>query len=236
MGLNMSMPKDIISRALSEGRNFLLEPEAKLLCAYYGIPVTKFKIARNLDEAKRFASEIGYPVVLKIVSPDVLHKTDVGAVIVNIKNEEELVRAYNTIMENVKKHKPNARIIGMIVQEFVPQSLEVIVGVSKDPQFGHAIMFGLGGIFVEVLKDVTFRILPITDKEAREMLREVKGYPLLKGYRGREPLDEDAIVDIMIKVSKMIEENPMISQLDLNPIIVYTKGAKVVDARIILET
>ncbi len=230
----MKEARAIIETALKEGRNFLLEPEAKELCSLYGISVTRFGVASNLDEAKRLAKEIGYPIVLKIVSPDILHKTDVGGVVINIKDEQELEVAYNKILANVCKHKPNARIAGILVQEFAPPATEVIIGVAKDPQFGHAIMFGLGGVFVEVLKDVTFRILPIEETDAREMIREIKGYPLLKGYRGTEPTDEDALVQMMLSVSRLIEENPDIEQLDLNPVLAYSKGAKVVDARVII--
>ncbi|MCD6154467.1 MAG: acetate--CoA ligase family protein [Candidatus Verstraetearchaeota archaeon] len=231
----MKNAEHIIEKALKENRKFLLESESKDICKLYGIPVTKFKVAENLEEALEYAEEIGYPVVFKIVSPDIIHKSDVGGVIINIKNREDAEKAYHKIIENVKKNKPDARIKGIFVQEMAPEGLEVIVGAIKDPQFGPAIMFGLGGIFVEILKDVTFRIAPITRKDAEEMLREIRGYPLLKGFRGSPPSDEEAIIDIMMKVSKLIVDLPQINQLDLNPIFVYEKGAKVVDARIILE-
>ena len=230
----MVLGEDIIQRALKEGRNFLLEPEAKKLCELYGIPVAKSIVAKNLDEALKIANKIGYPVVLKIVSPDILHKTDIGGVKINIKNDDELIKAYNEIMANVKKHAPKAHIVGMLIQEFVPPSVEVIIGVAKDPQFGHAIMFGLGGIFVEVLKDVTFRVLPITRLDAEEMLSEIKGRPILEGARGGKPLDKEAIINMMLSVSRMIENLPIIEQLDLNPILVFEKGAKVIDARVII--
>jgi acetyl-CoA synthetase (ADP-forming) len=225
----------IIENALREGRKYLMEHEAKSICQQYGMSVTRFKVAKDLNEALKYAEEIGYPVVFKIVSPDIIHKSDVGGVIVNIKNEEEAKNAYKKIMENVAKNKPNAKIIGILVQEMAPAGLEVIVGAIKDPQFGHTIMFGLGGIFVEILKDVTFRIAPLTMEDAMEMIREIKGYPLLKGYRGQPPADENAIIDTIMKTSKLLIDLPQISQLDLNPIFVYEKGAKIVDARIILE-
>ncbi len=231
----MDRVKEIFRRALNENRKYLLESEAKEVCALYGIPVTKFKVARNEEEAIKFANEIGYPVVFKIVSPDIIHKTDVGGVILNIKNDEEAVKAYKQIMDNVKKRVPNARILGVFVQEMTPEGTEVIVGAIKDPQFGPTIMFGLGGIFVEILKDVTFRIAPVTKEEAEEMIREIKGYPILKGYRGKPPCDENAVIDIILKVSKLVTDHTEINQLDLNPIFVYEKGAKVIDARIILE-
>jgi acetyl-CoA synthetase (ADP-forming) len=231
----MGSVKGIFKKALEDGRKFLLEPEAKTVCLSYGIPVTKFEIASSEDEAVKFADEIGYPVVLKIVSPDIIHKSDVGGVMVNVKDAREVRYAYNQILKNVKKHKADAKIVGMLVQEMAPSSTEVIVGAIKDPQFGPALMFGLGGIFVEILKDVTFRVAPITGDEAREMITEVKAYPLLKGYRNSPPADIDAIVKILLSTSRLVMENQEIKELDLNPIMVYEKGAKTVDARIILE-
>jgi len=225
----------IFRNAREEGRNYLLEPEAKTICREYGIPVTKFKVAKNVDEAAKFAEEMGYPVVLKIVSPDVIHKFDVGGVILDLNSAQEVKDAYKKILENVKKHKIDTKIIGILVQEMAPQSTEVIVGATKDPQFGPALMFGLGGIFVEVLKDVTFRIAPITRQDAQEMVTEVKAYPILKGYRGQPSVDIGAIVDILLKTSRLVMDHLEIKELDLNPIMVYKKGAKTVDARIILE-
>lgn len=225
----------LFSQARKEGRKSLLETEAKAVCIEYGIPVTKFELAKSEAQAVKFAEKIGYPVVLKIVSPDVVHKSDVGGVAVNLKDSKSVREAYRQILKNVKKHNAKAKIVGVLVQEMAPQSTEVIVGVTKDPQFGPAIMFGLGGIFVEVLKDVTFRIAPITKDEAREMITEVKAYPLLKGYRNSPPVDIAAIVGILLKTSKLAMEHQEIKELDLNPVMVYEKGAKTVDARIILE-
>ena len=231
----MNTKSEIFSRVRKEGRKFLLEPEAKTVCRDYGIPVTNFRIAENETEAVEFAKDIGYPVVLKIVSPEIIHKSDVGGVIINLKDSRDVQNAYKQIMDNVQKHKPNAKIIGMLVQEMAPSSTEVIVGATKDPQFGPAIMFGLGGIFVEVLRDVTFRIAPVTEDEAREMITEVRAYPLLKGYRNTPPADIDAIVKILLNTSRLVTDHEEIKELDLNPIMVYEKGAKTVDARIILE-
>lgn len=225
----------IIAKAIKEGRRNLLETEAKAICTEYGIPITKFKLAKNESEAVKFADAVGYPVVLKIVSPDIIHKSDVGGVLVDLKNARDVRNGYIKIMKNVKRHNEKARIVGILVQEMAPPSTEVIVGMTKDPQFGQALMFGLGGIFVEVLKDVTFRIAPITADEACEMINEVKAYPLLKGYRGTPPADIEAISKILLSTSKLVMEHDEIKELDLNPIIVYRKGAKTVDARIILE-
>ncbi|RLI43018.1 acetyl-CoA synthetase [Candidatus Bathyarchaeota archaeon] len=231
----MDTASEIFSKVREEGRKFLLEPEAKSICKEYGIPVTDFRIARNEAEAVSFADEMGYPVVLKIISPDVIHKSDVGGVIIDLKTAEDVRNAYKQIMENIKNHKPNAKIVGMLVQEMAPSSTEIIVGAIKDPQFGPALMFGLGGIFVEVLKDVTFRIAPLTRDEAEEMIKEVRAYPLLKGYRNTPPADIEAIVNILLNTSRLVMEHQEIKELDLNPIMVYEKGAKTVDARIILE-
>ena len=231
----MGKVSQIFEEARKGGRAYLLEPEAKAVCMEYGIPVTKFRVAKDTEEAMRFAKETGYPVVLKIVSPDIIHKFDVGGVVLNLKNSEEVKDACNRILMNVKKRKPDAKIVGILVQEMIPPSTEIIIGATKDPQFGPALMFGLGGIFVEVLKDVSFRIAPITRSDAQEMITEVKGYPILKGYRGQPPADINAIVEILLNTSRLVMDHPEIKELDLNPILVYEKGAKTVDARIILE-
>lgn len=232
----MSTVSKIFDKVKKEGRKFLLESEAKTVCREYGIPVTDFKVAKNGTEAVEFAQKIGYPVVLKIVSPDVIHKSDVGGVIVNLEDAKDVQKAYEQIMDSVKKHKPKAKIVGVLVQEMAPQSTEIIVGATKDPQFGPTLMFGLGGIFVEILKDVTFRIAPITEDEAREMITAVKAYPLLKGYRNAPQADIEAIVEILLNTSRLVMEHQEIKELDLNPIMVYEKGAKTVDARIILNS
>jgi acetyl-CoA synthetase (ADP-forming) len=231
----MKSVSGIFSQAVKEGRKNLLETEAKAVCRDYGIPVTKSELATNEQEAARLAEKIGFPVVLKILSPDIIHKSDVGGVMINLKDEKEVRNAYQQIMKNVKNHNAKAKILGILVQEMAPSSTEVIVGAIKDPQFGPALMFGLGGVFVEVLKDVTFRIAPVAADEAREMIGEVKAYPLLKGYRGSPPADIDAIVKIILATSKLVMEHQEVKELDLNPIMVYEKGAKTVDARIILE-
>jgi acetyl-CoA synthetase (ADP-forming) len=231
----MSTVSEILNKVKKEKRKFLLEPEAKTVCMRCGIPVTNFKVAKNEAEAVKFAEEIGYPIVLKIVSSDIIHKSDVGGVVVGLKTAKDVRNAYKQILESIKKHKADAKIVGVLVQEMAPSSTEVIVGAIKDPQFGPALMFGLGGIFVEVLKDVTFRVAPITVDEAREMITEVKAYPLLKGYRNQPPADIEAIVQILLNTSKLVMEHQEIKELDLNPIMVYEKGAKTVDARIILE-
>jgi acetyl-CoA synthetase (ADP-forming) len=225
----------IFSRVRAEGRKALLEPEAKSVCMAYGIPVTSFKVAKNEDQAVTFAEEIGFPVVLKIVSPQILHKTDVGGVELNLKTIEDVRLAYRNILSRIEKSTPEAKVTGVLVQEMAPASTEVIIGAIKDSQFGQSVMFGLGGIFAEVIDDVVFRIAPINKAEARSMMTEVKAYPILAGYRNRPVLDTETLVDILIATSNLIIENEHVQELDLNPIMVYPKGAKVVDARIILE-
>ncbi|MEM3051588.1 MAG: acetate--CoA ligase family protein [Candidatus Bathyarchaeia archaeon] len=225
----------IISQARREGRNVLLENEAKAICMEYAIPVTMFKLAESEEEAVEFAAQIGFPVVLKIVSPDIIHKSDAGGVMVNLKTAADVQKAYRKILENAKKYNSTAKIVGVLVQEMAPPSTEVIVGAVKDSQFGQTLMFGLGGIFVELLKDVTFKVAPITREDAQEMVAKVKAYPLLKGYRNTPPADIDAIVNILLSTSKLVMDYPEIKELDLNPIMIYDKGAKTVDARIILE-
>jgi acyl-CoA synthetase (NDP forming) len=231
----MNQTAKIINQAKKEGRKVLLENEAKSICTDSVIPVTKFNLAKNENEAALKADQIGYPVVLKIVSPDIIHKSDAGGVIVNLKTPTEVNIAYKKIIENAKKYKVDAKIVGVLVQEMVPQSTEVIVGAIKDPQFGQTVMFGLGGIFVELLKDVNFRIAPINAEDAKEMITQLKAFPLLNGYRNTPPADIDALTAILCSVSRLIMEKPEIKELDLNPIMAYPKGAKTVDARIILE-
>jgi acetyl-CoA synthetase (ADP-forming) len=231
----MKLASGIISQAIKDRRKSLLETEAKVICKEYGIPVTRFELAKSEDEAAQFSDAIGYPVVLKIVSPDIIHKSDIGGVMLNLREAKEARNAYKQILSNVKKHNAKARIVGILVEEMAPASTEVIVGSTKDPQFGPALMFGLGGVFVEVLKDVTFRIAPISEEEALEMIEGVRAYPLLKGYRVSPPADINAIVEILLATSRLVMEHPEIRELDLNPIVVYEKGAKTVDARMILE-
>lgn len=231
------MIKKIIEQAKSEKRYELNEIEAKKIVSSYDIPVARTELANSKDDAVEIANKVGYPVVLKIFSPDVLHKSDVGGVKINLKSEDDVKNAYDEIMKNVKKHVPNAHIEGVVVQEFAPQGLEVIIGGLYDRSFGPTIMFGLGGVWVEILKDVTFRIAPIDEDEADDMIKRIKGYPLLKGYRGAPPVDVSALKDALVKASKLMYDFQDIGEMDLNPTMTYEKGKgiKVVDARIILR-
>ena len=223
----------IIQKAKKEKRS-LLETEAKELLKEYGIPVPNFKLIKSENEIIGLAKEINFPIVMKIVSPDIIHKTDAGGVKVGIKDEKEAELAYQEIISKVKKYNKEAKIEGVIVYPMVLQGTEIIIGMMKDPHFGPVVMFGLGGIFVEVLKDISFRILPIEERDAGEMITGIKGYEILKGARGNSPRDIQAIKEVLLKVSKLTTENPEINEIDLNPIFVFEKGLQVVDARMIL--
>ena len=224
----------IIGKAKKEKRS-LLETEAKELLKEYGIPVPDFKLIKSEDEIARLAKEINFPIVMKIVSPDIIHKTDARGVKVGVKDEEEARMTYQEIISKAIKYNKKASISGVIAYTMVPQGTEIIIGMMKDPHFGPVIMFGLGGIFVEVLKDISFRILPIEEIDAREMITEIKGYEILKGARGNPPRDIRAIEEVLMKVSKLTMKNPEINEIDLNPIFVFENGIQVVDARMILS-
>jgi acyl-CoA synthetase (NDP forming) len=211
-----------------------LETEAKELLREYGIPVPDFKLIKSEDEIVGLAKEINFPIVMKIVSPDIIHKTDAGGVKVGIKDEKEAKTAYQDIIYKVKKYKKEAKISGVIAYSMIPQETEIIIGMMKDPCFGPTIMFGLGGILVEILKDISFRILPLEERDAEEMISEIKGYKILKGIREEEPKDIEAIKDLLLKISQLTLENPEIKEIDLNPVFVFNQGLQVVDARMIL--
>jgi len=231
----VSTTDKIIAQARSENRKALLESEAKTIMTEYGVIVPKFQLATNPKEAAQIAESIGFPIVAKIVSPEIIHKSDAGGVKVGLKTAADVEAAYTTIIENAKKYDPNAHILGVLIMEMAPQGTEVIVGAIKDPQFGATIMFGLGGIFVEVLKDVTFKIAPVTLDEAKEMITSLKAAALLKGYRNTPAADIDALAQIIVNVSNLLTEHPEIAELDLNPVLAYAKGTNTVDARIILQ-
>ncbi|MFN3267828.1 MAG: acetate--CoA ligase family protein [Zestosphaera sp.] len=229
--------EEVISKARGEGRTKLLEHEAYDVLLKYGISAPKFGLATSTEEAVRLSEEIGYPVVLKIVSPDIVHKSDVGGVKLNLSSSEEVRRSFDEILRSVRIKAPEAKITGILVQEMIPQSLEVIVGATRDPTFGPVLLFGLGGIFVEVLKDVSFRITPLTRYDAETMLTEIKAAKILDGYRGTPPRDKEAIIDIVLKLAKFMEEHESVTDVDLNPVMVFEvgRGAKVADARILIR-
>ena len=226
----------IIDAARKEGRTSLTEIESKQILKEAGIDSTGIRLAKTRDEAISLSKEIGFPVVLKIVSPDVLHKTDAGGVKLGLDDEEAVGKAFDEIISAIKKNEPSANIHGVSVQNMARPGVEVIIGMSKDPQFGPVLMFGLGGILVEVLKDVSFRIVPLAKRDAREMIKEIKGYPILEGYRGQEPSNVAVLEDYLLKVSDFVDGRPEIKELDINPIFAYSDGAVAVDARVILES
>jgi len=220
--------------ALEQGRN-LFETEAWGVLADYGLDVPACRLVGSAEEAADVADELGYPSVLKIVSRDIVHKSDVGGVKVGVTDREAVKSAYAGIIASVEKHVPDARIEGIIVYKMMPEGgTECIIGMTRDVSFGPALMVGLGGVFVEVLKDVSFRVLPLDMEQAHAMIAELKGYELLKGVRGQKPRDIDALARALVCVGKLVEENPQIKELDVNPCIVYEEGAVPVDARIIL--
>jgi len=228
---------EIINQARKEGRKKLLEHEVYAILQKFELPVPKFGLATTPEEAADIASKIGFPVVLKIVSPDIIHKSDVGGVILDIKSTDEALDAFNKIRKNVSERAPKARVAGILIQEMVPQGLEVIVGGTRDPTFGPVVMFGLGGIFVEVIRDVSFKVVPVTEYDAEQMLKEIKAGKILDGYRNMPPRDKKALVDIILKTSKLLDTVDEIQDVDLNPIMSYEvgRGAKIADARIILR-
>ncbi|MCD4845700.1 MAG: acetate--CoA ligase family protein [Methanosarcinales archaeon] len=199
----------------------------------YGIPLVQKIMAASLQEAVEAANKLHYPVVMKISSPDISHKTDVGGILLDLNSDEEIKKAYLAMMDSVKKNIPEARIDGVIIQKMAKSGLEVIVGAKLDPQFGHVIMFGLGGIFVEIYKDVSFRVTPIDQKTAHDMILEIKASSIIQGARGQEPADIDAIIKVITGLSRMLEKKPGIIELDINPLIVYSHGAVAVDARML---
>ncbi len=225
----------MLDQIAKEGRQVLTEFESKMFLKQAGIPVVETKLARTSKEAVLVSQKMGFPVALKINSPEIVHKSDSGGVRLSLNSATEVRHAYREVIHSIQTKYPSSSIHGVSVQKMAKPGTEVIVGTSKDPQFGPVIMFGLGGIFVEVLKDVSFRIIPLSRKDAREMVEEIKGYPLLKGYRGKDPVDIPALIEIILKISGLMEKYPQIKELELNPILAYPKGALGVDARIILE-
>lgn len=223
----------VIEEATKGERN-LFEYECMALLNEYGIAVPRHALVKSVDEALQAADEIGYPVVLKIVSRDILHKSDAGGVKVNLKSPGELSSGFEAILKNVAQNVPKAQIEGMLVMENLKPGVECIVGMTYDAQLGAALMFGLGGIFVEVMEDVSLCLLPVSKSEAVDMIRSIKGYKLLSGYRGSEGCDIEAIAEAILNVGRMVENNPEIKEIDINPLFAYPNGVMAVDARILV--
>lgn len=228
------MTQAIIESARAQGRTLLTEIEAKQVLEEAGIRVSPARLAKTAGEAATIADGLGYPVVLKIVSPQITHKSDVGGVELDLASAADVRAAFDRIVAAARQHAPDATIDGVAVQRMEPPGIEVIVGMTKDPQFGPVLMFGLGGILVEVLKDVAFRVVPLTERDARQMIHEIKGYPLLEGYRGHDPADVAKLEQLVLQVSAFVEQHPEVAELDLNPVFAYKDGAIAVDARIVL--
>ena len=226
--------RTIVEQARAEGRTLLNEIEAKQMLEEAGVRVSPARLAASADDAARLADELGYPAVLKVVSAQITHKTDVGGVALGLSSADDVRAAFERIVAAAKEHAPGATVEGVAVQRMEPPGTEVIVGVTKDPQFGPVLMFGLGGVLVEVLKDVAFRVLPITDLEARDLVRGLRGYPILAGARGGPAADEAFLVQAVLRVGQMAAELPEIEELDINPLVVAPVGSRsyVVDARI----
>ena len=224
----------ILNNVVNDGRNRLMENEAKDLLRLHDVPVLKEKLAINEEDAVEIARDMDFNVVMKVVSPDILHKSDVGGVKLEVKDEYDVRLAYRDIIRGVKEYDDKADIRGCLVSPKVPKGVEIIVGSKIDEQFGPIIMFGLGGIMVELIKDVSFRIVPVTRESAYSMIDEIKTSAVLDGIRGESPLDKDCIVDLIEKVSEIVESYPLIYEMDINPAIVYERGIYVVDARVVL--
>jgi acetyltransferase len=232
-----SAPHDVVpgqdlTRAIRQGEG-LSEHGSKQILERYGIPVTREALATSADMAVGLARELGYPVALKVQAPQIAHKTEADGIRLDLASDQAVRSAYGEILANAERFAPDAEVQGVLVQEMLEGGVEVIIGATKDPVFGHAIMFGLGGIFVEVLRDVSFRIAPLTRADAEEMIEEIAGHRVLLGARGRPPADREAIVDALLSVSRLVTEHPdAIAELDINPLLVFPKGAKAVDALI----
>jgi acetyltransferase len=230
---------EIIHAVKQKGASRLGEYEAKKLLAAYGIPVAKEALAGSFDEAVEAAGRIGYPVVAKVVSADIPHKTEAGVVALNINSQDALHQAYNQILEKARADRPDAVLEGVLIQEMISaQGAETIVGVSREDPFGPAIMFGLGGIFVEILKDVAIRVLPVSTKDVQDMIQQIQGSSILQGARGRKPADVAALADVLFKTACLADElKAEITELDINPLIVLEdgRGVKAVDALVLLQ-
>jgi acyl-CoA synthetase (NDP forming) len=227
----------IIDEARKQGRTVLSEIEAKQLLGQAGVPVVEARLAKTAEEAVDIAAQLGLPVALKIVSPQITHKTDAGGVKLGLASESDVRAAFDEIVASAKRYAPEAKVEGAAVQRMAePGGVEVIVGMTTDPQFGPVLMFGLGGVLVEVLKDVAFRVVPLTPRDAQDMVRDIQGFPLLEGHRGSPPADLAALESLIVSVSTFVEAHPDVVELDLNPVFAYPKGAVAVDARIVLRS
>jgi len=229
--------RKVFDQVRREGRVSIAEAEARQVLEAYGFPIPPARLAATPEEAIEVAEEMGYPVVLKIASPDILHKTDVGGVRLNLQSSEDVRDAFDLIVYRASRYVQGARIWGCLVQKMVPAGREILIGMSRDPQFGPLVAFGLGGVYVEALKDVVFRVAPFSRQEAAEMIREINAYALLEGVRGEPPADEQAMVDALCRISQLATDFSEIAELDINPLMVFDegRGAAAIDMRLILS-
>ncbi|HBF42689.1 MAG TPA: acyl-CoA synthetase, partial [Desulfobacteraceae bacterium] len=227
--------KAVFEKAINEKRSNLLETESRDLLEEYGVFLPEAVFVSDSGEAVKAADKIGYPVAMKVVSPDIIHKSDAGGIQLGLRDGKDVEKAFGKISENACKVTTKDRVLGALVSPMVAKGQEIIIGMIRDKQFGPVIMFGLGGIFVEVLKDVSFRVAPLAEEDIDDMINEIKGYRILTGVRGEAPKDIGAIKDILSKVSEIVIDNPEIEEIDLNPVIVHEQGASIVDSRVIIS-
>ena len=235
MAYDKAAVRKVLDKAKAEGRTALTAPEGKLVCEAYGISVPKEGLAGSAKDAAKLAECMGFPVVMKIVSPDILHKTEAGGVIVDVKSAAEAEKAYDTIIANARKYKAAAKIDGVQVQQMLQGGQEVIVGAVTDPSFGKLVAFGLGGVLVEVLKDITFRLAPASKEDALSMLDSIKAGEILRGVRGAEPVSREALATLIQNVSQLVGDFPEIAEMDLNPVFATMSGATTADVRIVMD-
>ncbi|HII85105.1 TPA: acetyl-CoA synthetase [Candidatus Bathyarchaeota archaeon] len=228
--------ENIIAKVVGEGRTMMRADEAKQVCSLHNIPVPISHITLDVQEAVLQANEMGYPIVLKVISPQIVHKSDVGGVILNIGDERELEIAFEKLVSKFAAKNSSAKVFGILVEKMMQPSTEVIIGAIRDRQFGPSIMFGIGGVFTEIFNDVAFRVAPLDMIDALNLVRGLRGYKILEGVRGKPAADLDSIINVLLSVSGLMMEHEFISQLDLNPVIVYAEGVCAVDCRIVLRS
>ncbi|MHA1168765.1 MAG: acetate--CoA ligase family protein [Candidatus Hodarchaeales archaeon] len=228
---------DSFQKILDDNRNVLTVLESKRVLEEQGFPVNKTIMIKDREELVSVlkSEELNYPLVIKIVSPEIVHKTDVGGVLLGLKNSEHAITSYDAMIDSVKAKRPDATIKGVIIEEEIESGYELVIGTMTDPVFGPVLMFGLGGIFIEVLKDVVFRLIPLTENDARKMITEIKAYHILDGIRGHPAVDKEKLIDLILKTSQFMNDHPEIQEMDLNPVFVSEHGCKIVDSRIILH-
>ena len=225
----------IVEKIQVSGRKTAFPDESLEIVKLSGIDVPDYALVKTAEEAVKVANEFGFPLVMKIASQDALHKSDLGGVVIGMKNVEEVERNFNKVRDNLKKVVPDARIGRVLIQKQLPETIQLIVGGVFDEQFGPTVMFGLGGVFVELFKDVSFRIAPVTETEAMEMVKEIKAYPVLSGYRGSRRLDIEQVTKTIVNISELITNISIINEVELNPLLVYEENVIAVDAKVILR-